>query len=84
MWSRLCDDPDAHTPAILPTPYPDKEVSPRREKRSGRCWMPGRYSSRCIWRLPLLWFFCWTFAIFNYEQGAAEPTDWMKPAGLVG
>ena len=32
----------------------------------------------------MLWFFCWTVAIFNYEQGAAEPTDWMSPPGWSG
>jgi hypothetical protein len=32
----------------------------------------------------VVWFFCWTFALLRYEQGAAEPTDWMKPAGYTG
>ena len=32
----------------------------------------------------MLWFFCWTMALFTYEQGAAEPTDWMKPSGYSG
>jgi Permuted papain-like amidase enzyme, YaeF/YiiX, C92 family len=32
----------------------------------------------------VLWFFCWTMALFTYEKGAAEPTDWMKPSGYSG
>ena len=32
----------------------------------------------------MLWFFCWTIALFNYEQGAAEPTDRMVPPGFSG
>jgi hypothetical protein len=32
----------------------------------------------------VLWFFFWTMALFRYENGAAEPTDWMKPPGYTG
>ena len=32
----------------------------------------------------MLWFFCWTIALSTYEQGAAEPTDWMSPPGWSG
>jgi Permuted papain-like amidase enzyme, YaeF/YiiX, C92 family len=32
----------------------------------------------------VLWFFCWTMALLTYEQGAAEPTDWMKPPSFTG
>ena len=32
----------------------------------------------------MLWFFCWTVALFTYEHGAAEPTDWMKPPSFSG
>jgi Permuted papain-like amidase enzyme, YaeF/YiiX, C92 family len=32
----------------------------------------------------LLWFLCWTFALFHSEHGAAEPTDWMKPPSWSG
>ena len=42
------------------------------------------YFSRCIWRLAVFWFMCWTMALLRYEQGAAEPTDWMKPPGFSG
>ncbi len=32
----------------------------------------------------MLWFLCWTFALFHSEHGAAEPTDWMKPPSWSG
>ena len=32
----------------------------------------------------MIWFCCWMIALWNYEQGAAEATDWMKPSGWTG
>ena len=32
----------------------------------------------------MIWFCCWMIALSNYEQGAAEPTDWMKPTVWTG
>ena len=32
----------------------------------------------------MIWFCCWLLALGNYEQGAAEATDWMRPATWRG
>jgi hypothetical protein len=32
----------------------------------------------------LVWFCCWVIALSNYDVGAAEATDWMKPATWAG
>ena len=32
----------------------------------------------------MLYLLCWMIALSNYEHGAAEPTDWMKPPGWTG
>jgi hypothetical protein len=32
----------------------------------------------------VIWFSCWLIALWNYEQGAAEATDWMRPATWTG
>jgi Permuted papain-like amidase enzyme, YaeF/YiiX, C92 family len=32
----------------------------------------------------VLYVFWWMIALANYEQGAVEPTDWMKPPGWTG
>jgi hypothetical protein len=32
----------------------------------------------------MFWFCCWMIARSAYEQGAAEATDWMKPAAWTG
>ena len=34
--------------------------------------------------MTLFWFCCWMIALWNDEQGAAEATDWMKPAAWTG
>lgn len=32
----------------------------------------------------LVWFCCWMIALANYERGADEATDWMKPPAWSG
>src|SRR3954453_964043 len=36
------------------------------------------------WRLSVLYFIAWILALSNSEQGAAEPTAWMKPPAWTG
>ena len=36
------------------------------------------------WSFPMIRLFCLIVALGNGGQGAAEPTDWMKPVQLVG
>ena len=32
----------------------------------------------------MFWLCCWMLALWNYERGADEATDWLKPPGWTG